>query len=121
MTKVWLDGRLEADALDWNLGMIGAPEAWGAGLSGAGVDVAVLDSGVDAGHRDLRGQVAAAADFTGSGATGDPHGHGTHVASIAAAPGVWLRAGDAVSVRAEGSVAGGRAIDQTIIDAYPVR
>ncbi|MFW6690879.1 S8 family serine peptidase [Streptomyces sp. MAR4 CNX-425] len=87
VTKVWLDREVRATELDWNLGMVGAPEVWESGLSGAGVDVAVLDSGIDAGHPDLRGRVTAAADFTGSGSTGDPHGHGTHVASLVAGTG----------------------------------
>ncbi|GAA2142086.1 S8 family peptidase [Streptomyces synnematoformans] len=87
VTKVWLDREVRAAELDWNLGMIGAPGAWGSGLSGAGVDVAVLDSGIDTDHPDLRGQVAAARDFTGGGTTGDPHGHGTHVASVVAGTG----------------------------------
>ncbi|WP_240662611.1 S8 family serine peptidase [Streptomyces sp. WAC 06738] len=87
VTKVWLDREVRATELDWNLGMIGAPGAWESGLSGAGVDVAVLDTGIDADHPDLRGQIAAARDFTGSGSTGDPDGHGTHVASIVAGTG----------------------------------
>lgn len=79
VTKVWLDG-LRRPTLDVSVPLIGAPAAWDAGLTGAGVKVAVIDSGVDLAHPDLAGQVAEAVDFTGTG-LGDPVGHGTHVAS----------------------------------------
>lgn len=49
---------------------------------GQGVKVAVLDTGVDAGHPDLAGRIAEAKDFSGSPSTDDHFGHGTHVASI---------------------------------------
>lgn len=81
-TKVWLDRRVTAAELDGNLTQIGAPQAWDAGLSGAGVDVAVLDSGIDANHPDLRGKVVKEANFTEDPTAEDGHGHGTHVASI---------------------------------------
>ncbi|HEX6358806.1 S8 family serine peptidase [Actinophytocola sp.] len=80
--KVWLDRRVSAAELDGNLTRIGAPQAWDAGLSGAGVDVAVLDTGVDADHPDLRGKVIEQANFTDDPTAADGHGHGTHVASI---------------------------------------
>ncbi|MFE6174394.1 S8 family serine peptidase [Streptomyces sp. NPDC056464] len=55
---------------------------------GAGVTVAVVDSGVDASHPDLAGQVLPGKDFTGSG---NPHedddGHGTAMASLIAGHG----------------------------------
>lgn len=82
VTKVWLDRKISATALDGNLTQIGAPQAWGSGLSGAGVDVAVLDTGVDAGHPDLLGKVGAQANFTADSSVSDGNGHGTHVASI---------------------------------------
>ena len=55
--------------------------------AGTGVTVAVIDSGVDARHPQLRGKVVRGADFldpSGDGAT-DCVGHGTAVASIIAA------------------------------------
>ncbi|TDV43576.1 S8 family serine peptidase [Actinophytocola oryzae] len=81
-TKVWLDRRVRAAELDGNLTQIGAPQAWDAGLSGAGVDVAVLDTGIDVDHPDLRGKVVQQANFTDDPTAEDGHGHGTHVASI---------------------------------------
>jgi subtilisin family serine protease len=82
LERVWLDGPVRA-ALDQSVPQIGAPAAWRAGRTGAGVTVGVLDTGVDATHPDLAGAVADAVDFTDSpSGTRDLVGHGTHVASI---------------------------------------
>ncbi|MGW3986681.1 S8 family serine peptidase [Streptomyces sp. NPDC004830] len=86
IAHVWLDGVRKA-SLDKSVAQIGAPKAWSAGFDGKGVKIAVLDTGVDATHADLQGQVVGAKNFTASPDASDKVGHGTHVASIAAGTG----------------------------------
>ncbi len=64
-----------------------APKRLAPLATGAGVRVAVIDSGVDADHPQLEGRVAQGADFLHGDASGrqDCIGHGTAVASIIAA------------------------------------
>ncbi len=67
---------------------IGADQVWAGSeglpvLTGAGVAVAVIDSGIDFGHAALKKRVLATVDFTG-GTGQDAYGHGTHVAAIIA-------------------------------------
>lgn len=64
----------------WYLQTIGAAAAWKA-TKGSPITVAVLDSGIDAGHPDLAGRVVGGKNFVGFGAsTDDDFSHGTHVA-----------------------------------------
>ncbi|MCX5402465.1 S8 family serine peptidase [Streptomyces sp. NBC_00335] len=84
--KVWLDGVRKA-SLDKSTKQIGADRAWQAGFDGTGVKIAVLDTGVDKTHEDLKSQVVAEKNFSDSPDTTDRVGHGTHVASIAAGTG----------------------------------
>ncbi len=85
--KVWLN-ELARVNLDASVPQIGAPIAWDRGYDGAGVTVAVLDTGIDADHPDVAGKVVEQVDFTGN-PTGpkDGHGHGTHVAATIAGTG----------------------------------
>ena len=68
----------------WGLSAVHADGAWTV-TRGGGVTVAVVDSGVDATHPDLAGRVLPQIDFVDDPWTGDPTGHGTHVAGIIAA------------------------------------
>ena len=80
----------------WHLLGFGLPEAWALETGKPGVVLAVLDSGVDLTHEDLRGRTLPGCDIfngdndpsPGSPAQlGENQRHGTHVAGIALASG----------------------------------
>ncbi|MCF3100777.1 type VII secretion-associated serine protease mycosin [Streptomyces roseoverticillatus] len=85
-------GTAHADSIrvqEWALDTLHAEEAWQT-TKGAGVTVAVLDTGVDDGHPDLAGQVLPGKDLIGFGAgPGDRAWarHGTAMAGIIAGRG----------------------------------
>jgi thermitase len=68
---------------------ISAPAAWALGATGAGQIVAVVDTGVNAAHSDLVGQLATTPPgwdwVDNDGNPNDANGHGSHVAGIVAA------------------------------------
>jgi subtilisin family serine protease len=85
--KVWLDS-VQRVQLDRSTAQIGAPTVWQAGFTGKDVKVAVLDSGYDGAHPDLKDVVVESRSFIeGQRADHDPSGHGTHVASTVAGSG----------------------------------
>ncbi|MFF1822692.1 S8 family serine peptidase [Kribbella sp. NPDC058245] len=85
VATIWLDGKRHI-TLDQSVPQIGAPAAWKAGFTGEGMTVAVLDTGIDATHPDLKGKIVAEKNFTTENAN-DNIGHGTHVASTIAGTG----------------------------------
>ncbi|HET7686762.1 MAG TPA: S8 family serine peptidase [Candidatus Limnocylindria bacterium] len=84
-------------------GDVGADALWEDGITGDGVRIAILDTGLDRAHPDVddldfrhwsaplgAAKVVDARDFNGGGCNpmlADGHGHGTHVAAIAAGTG----------------------------------
>ncbi len=91
VTKIWLDG-VARTSLDVSVPQIGAPAAWQAGYTGAGITVGILDSGVKGDHPDLAGRLVEQRDFTDTlPQGGDDDGHGTHVAGIVAGVGAKYR------------------------------
>jgi thermitase len=69
----------------WGLSITAFENAWNSTL-GSGVRIAIVDSGADVKHEDLRQNIGRQRDLiNGGGTVEDPFKHGTHVAGIAAA------------------------------------
>ncbi|MCP4203768.1 MAG: S8 family serine peptidase [bacterium] len=110
--------RLPANVADnktsaWGLNAIGAMSVWGAyGAEGQDVKVAVLDTGIDADHKDLEDRLRSADwaefDFDGNRVVdSEPHDsakHGTHVAGTIAGD---VQSGQWIGVAPQAKIAGG--------------
>lgn len=88
-----LDQRVAEDATtndpylssQWHLPKIGATTAWDS-AQGAGVTIAILDSGIDTQHPDFAGRLVAGHNFVDNNSNvEDVRSHGTKVAGAAAA------------------------------------
>ncbi len=77
---VWYDAPVHT-MMDVSPSLIGVQAAWEQGLSGKGIKVGVVDSGIDPNHPDFAMRIAQAKDLTGEGPV-DTNGHGTHVAGV---------------------------------------
>ncbi len=74
-------------AKQWGVDALHLPDAWERS-TGEGVVIAVVDTGIDPDHPDLRDRIVDGHDFVDDDdSPRDENGHGTHVAGIAAAAG----------------------------------
>ena len=106
--------RAVAGTLDLTTAAVNADMAYQAGYTGAGVGIAIVDSGIYA-HPDLASRIVYRQSFIG-GVNNDDYGHGTHVAGIAAGSGASSK-GPHFTRRFRGVAPGAHLIDLRALDA----
>ena len=104
---------MESEPSLYGLPRIGVPAARARGLTGHGVVVGLIDTGVQADHPELAGKVLAFKDFVdGKTEAYDDEGHGTHCAGtiagtrVGVAPGARLLVAKAMGGQGGGSLSG---------------
>lgn len=77
---------IAADTIDWGNDRVEAPIAYATGYKGAGIDVGVIDTGIDKDHPDLVNNLKGGVNCISSYRSyDDDNGHGTHCAGTIAA------------------------------------
>ena len=109
----------EYTSKQWGTQLIGAKAAWDAGLTGQGARIAVLDTGVHFNHFEFTGRLVAGPNYVDPAKPpqddghdtvyGEPQGHGTHVAGIAAA---GIDQGGTVGVAPKATVVAVKVLDR---------
>jgi serine protease AprX len=90
---------------------IHAPEAWELGITGKGINVSILDTGINPSHPDIAGRLIKWNDtISHLSSPYDNHGHGTHVAGTVAGNG---SGGITTGVAPEANLFGVKVLDGT--------
>ena len=110
VVRIYQDSPVHA-LMDQAPAHVGVPHIWATGYDGAGVSIAIVDTGIDPQHPDLEGRIVDMLDFTSDGEF-DNNGHGTHCAGIAVGTG---RASDG---RYRGVAPGATVVSARVLDAY---
>jgi subtilisin len=80
-----VESKAPAQALDWGVSLVQAPQVWSM-TRGEGIKIAILDTGIDPNHPDLKANIVKGMNFTSANAADyvDRQGHGSHCAGIIA-------------------------------------
>jgi len=114
---------IKPTSVGWGVQWIEAPEVWNQGITGKGVNVSIVDTGINPNHPDLQGKTILWKDFVNDKPSPyDDHGHGSHVAGIVAGTGAGgIKTGVAPGVNlivAKVFNSAGSANSSTIMEAF---